>query len=105
MLCSYRRFIQLRRNKYDAEVIQHWVETSWSGELIDRDLERTVQEEESGHDGPLSIPILGFEDGPGGNEDDAKAIVGAEETWMVKWECGVYIYIYVYIYNLLFLFR
>ena len=82
--------LQLRKDKYDPDIIQHWVETSWSGELIDRDLERTVQEEECGHDGPLSIPILDFESGPGGNDDDSKCIVGAEETWMVDWESRVY---------------
>ena len=52
---------QLRKNKYDSSVTEHWVETSWSGEIVDRDLEREVHEMQTDHDGELPTPDLDFE--------------------------------------------
>ena len=65
-------------------MIEHWVETSWSGELVDRDLEKEIQDQVKFHDKDLPTPDLDFENGPGGNKQqeaaDAK-IMGSEAAW------------------------
>ena len=76
---------QLRKNKYDPTVIEHWVETSWSGEIIDRDLEREIREQQMDHNGELPSPNLDFENGPNGPGDDAdKDIMGADVAWLAQ---------------------
>ena len=76
---------QLRKNKYDASVTEHWVETSWSGEIVDRDLEREVHEKQTGHDGELPTPDLDFEKKQTGPADDtSKDVLGTEVAWLAR---------------------
>ena len=86
MACLGKSYISkepLRKNKYDPSVIEHWVETSWSGEIIDRDLEREIHEKQMGHDGDLPNPNLDFETGPKGpHADEGKEIMGADVAWL-----------------------
>ncbi|CAE7658961.1 unnamed protein product [Symbiodinium sp. CCMP2592] len=66
-----------RKWKYDETIIQHWVETSWSGQLVHKDNEKSVHEEEQeAKDTPN--PSLSFENG-GNQTNPGSAAAGANE--------------------------
>ena len=58
----------MRPWKYDASIMQHWVETGSSGTLIHNEAEREVHEEQA-PDAPPPVLNLDFQDGPGPGPD------------------------------------
>ncbi|CAE7288328.1 unnamed protein product [Symbiodinium necroappetens] len=54
---------QLQRKwKYDESIIQHWVETKWSGQLVHKDNEK-IEHEETGQADQMPSPNLSFDNG------------------------------------------
>ncbi|CAE7359121.1 unnamed protein product [Symbiodinium sp. CCMP2456] len=79
-----------RKWKYDESVVQHWVETQWSGQIVKKDKERTEHEQAAeGSELPkvdLSFESGGNDSGSGvgssgvaGKADDPKATL--ERAW------------------------
>ena len=57
--------IHLRKWKYDESIMQHWVETSVHGSIVQTHAEKSVREEEGDADEPERPVVMNFDNGPG----------------------------------------
>ena len=52
-----------RKWKYDESIVQHWVETQWSGQIVKKDNEKNIHEEAAKEASEMAQADLSFEAG------------------------------------------
>ena len=79
---------QTRKWKYDESIIQHWVETSWSGQLVHKDNEKSIHEKEEEAQ-EMPNPSLTFENGGNQTNPGSASVEGISGD--VTWPTNIYI--------------
>ena len=74
----------LRKWKYDDSVVQHWVETQWSGQIVKKDNEKVVTEEAAKEASEMAQASLTFESGNDASLP-ASSAAGAADDVNVAW--------------------